>query len=139
MPATLQTRRAKIRRSVFAVIFTMIVVLGCQAPSAATPMSPSPPSTPTRAVTAVVVPAGAEAAWAAARRDLAGRLNLSEEQISLQRAESVDWSDSSLGCPKPGIMYAQVITPGFRLILAASGASYEYHADRAGHVTACFL
>lgn len=27
--------------------------------------------------------------------------------------DPVEWSDTSLGCPMPGLVYAQVITPGF--------------------------
>ena len=33
--------------------------------------------------------------------------------------------------------YAQVITPGFRLILAAGQTNYEFHSDTAGHVVTC--
>ncbi len=42
--------------------------------------------------------------------------------------EAVEWSDISLGCPQPGMRYARVRTPGFRLVLQA-GKEYEYHTD----------
>ncbi len=41
------------------------------------------------------------------------------------------WPDTSLGCPQKGMMYAQVITPGFRVVLAVNDQDYEYHTDNA--------
>jgi hypothetical protein len=35
------------------------------------------------------------------------------------------------------MMYAQVITPGFLVVLEAGGERYEYHADREGTVVLC--
>ncbi len=64
-----------------------------------------------------------------AKTDLAQRLNISVEQIQLVKQEKVDWSDTSLGYPEAGMMYAQVITPGFRIILKAGDKLYEYHSD----------
>ncbi|MFA4935060.1 MAG: hypothetical protein WC568_04410 [Candidatus Methanoperedens sp.] len=64
-----------------------------------------------------------------AKKDLAGRLNIPVEEILLVKQEKVDWSDTSLGFPEVGMMYAQVITPGFRVILKAEGKFYEYHSD----------
>lgn len=34
-----------------------------------------------------------------------------------------------MGFPEEGMMYTQVITPGFRIILKAEGNFYEYHSD----------
>ncbi len=31
--------------------------------------------------------------------------------------------------------YAEVITPGFKIVLVASGESYEYHSDLGNAVT----
>jgi len=64
-----------------------------------------------------------------AMKDLAGRLSIPVEQLQLIRQESVDWQDTSLGYPEKGMMYAQVITPGFRIILKAHDKLYEYHSD----------
>lgn len=64
-----------------------------------------------------------------AKKDLAWRLNIPVEEILLVKQEKVDWSDKSLGFPEEGMMYAQVITPGFRIILKAGDKSYEYHSD----------
>ncbi len=68
--------------------------------------------------------------------DLAGRLGLPESAITVRSVESVDWPDASLGCPQPGMMYAQVITPGYRIVLEAGGKRYEYHTSQS-HVVLC--
>ena len=74
--------------------------------------------------------AGIEARLAkAARSDLAKRLNLTSEDIHVIEIEAVDWPDASLGCPQPGMMYAQMITPGYRITLSARGQEYDYRAD----------
>lgn len=65
-----------------------------------------------------------------ARADLAGRLGSSAGSFTVKRAEAIEWPDASLGCPKPGMVYAQVITPGYLIVLGADGKEYEYHADR---------
>ncbi len=64
-----------------------------------------------------------------AKKDLAQRLNISVEQIKFVRQEKVDWNDTGLGYPEEGMFYAQVITPGFRIILKAENRLYEYHSD----------
>jgi hypothetical protein len=69
--------------------------------------------------------------------DLAGRLDVEADQIELLAAEAVEWPDTSLGCPQPGMMYAQVITPGYRLILATGEKQYRYHTDRRERVVLC--
>ena len=63
-----------------------------------------------------------------ARQDLAGRLGLAADQIQVLRTEAVEWPDTSLGCAQPGMMYAQVLTPGYRIVLQARGQTYTYHA-----------
>ncbi|NLE76840.1 MAG: hypothetical protein GX605_08825 [Chloroflexi bacterium] len=66
---------------------------------------------------------------------LAERLGLAEAQIEVAALEATNWADTSLGCPEPGTMYAQVITPGYRVVLRAGGESYEYHTDGERAVT----
>jgi len=52
--------------------------------------------------------------------------------------DPVEWNDTSLGCPMPGVVYAQVITPGFRLVFEYQGQQSEYHTDQDGsNVVTC--
>ena len=62
-------------------------------------------------------------------KDLSQRLNIQVEEIKLVKEEAVDWPDTSLGYQEKGMDYAQVITPGFRIILKARDKLYEYHSD----------
>ncbi|MGD1996956.1 MAG: hypothetical protein PVH62_09300 [Anaerolineae bacterium] len=68
----------------------------------------------------------------AAVAHLASELDISQDEVTLLSVEAVQWSDTSLGCAQPGEMYAQVITPGYRVILGAGGEEYELHTDEAG-------
>lgn len=72
-----------------------------------------------------------------AREELARRLSVAPERIDVLETEPVEWSDASLGCPEPGQMYAQVVTPGFRVVLEARGERYGYHTDREQTVVLC--
>ena len=69
-------------------------------------------------------------AQTAARTDLARRLGVPVEEISVTKAEQVVWQDSSLGCPQPGQTYKANPTRGYRLNLSYHGREYAYHADR---------
>lgn len=75
----------------------------------------------------------ANPARAAAVDFLARELGVSADQITVVSSEAVDWPDASLGCPEPGVMYAQVITPGYKFVLEAGGETYEVHTDEHGN------
>ncbi len=64
-----------------------------------------------------------------AKEDLSKRLDVPLDRINLKSAEAVQWRDSSLGCPEPGMAYLTVITPGYLIVLEVDGEIYEYHAD----------
>lgn len=70
-----------------------------------------------------------EQAIVLARTDLAQRLSISDTQIQLSKAEAVTWRDSSLGCPKPGMMYMQVLVDGFLIELRVEQTKYRYHGS----------
>ena len=80
---------------------------------------------------------GAERAIQLARQDMAQKLNVPLDEIREVSVEAMEWPDTSLGCPQPGMMYAQVITPGFRVVLAAKGQTVEYHTDSGRRVVSC--
>jgi hypothetical protein len=66
-------------------------------------------------------------------------LHITLSDISLVSVEPTQWRDTSLGCPRPSMVYAQVITPGYTIILKALGKEYEFHTDRAEAVVLCFI
>lgn len=64
-----------------------------------------------------------------ARRDLASQLGVEVEAIAVVSSDPEQWPDACLDAAKPGTVCAQVITPGFKLVLESGGAQYEYHTD----------
>jgi len=71
-----------------------------------------------------------------ARETLADWLGVSSEEIEVIEVEEVEWSDTSLGCPQPGMAYAEVIVPGWRVVMRVGGETYEYHWG-GGHGVVC--
>lgn len=60
------------------------------------------------------------------------------DDFTLKSSEGMQWSDASLGCPQEGFMYAQVITPGYKLIFDLAGTSYPVHTNADGsHMVIC--
>ena len=90
------------------------------------PVNPSP-----------VADSALEVLIARAKDDLSARLSVDLATIAVLRADAVNWSDGSLGCPQPDMNYAQVITPGYLIVLEANGVSFEYHASRGTEVVYC--
>ncbi len=64
----------------------------------------------------------------AAVTDLAARLGIDESAITVVSVEEVTWSDGSLGCPEPGMMYTQALENGSLIVLEVDGTEYEYHS-----------
>jgi hypothetical protein len=126
-------------------------------PTATIVATPTTPATPTATRTANATPAGLPAGTPLATpastpaggdvnypdviklaiKHLATETNLPEAQIQVVKYEETEWSDSSLGCPKPGMSYLTVITPGYLVILKANGLQYEYHTNLKGMVVRC--
>ena len=69
--------------------------------------------------------------------DLSAHLDVPPGSISLVSVEHVIWSDTSLGCPKPGVDYAQVQVEGSVIILASGVGEYAYHTDGARAFVLC--
>ncbi|MBN1656770.1 MAG: hypothetical protein JXA93_00135 [Anaerolineae bacterium] len=91
-------------------------------------------STPSQSTPEVEIDPAATALVEQAQADLSQRLDVAMEGIAVQAVEAVQWRDSSLGCPKPGMNYLQVITPGYLIRLEAKGEVYEYHTSQSNVV-----
>ncbi len=51
------------------------------------------------------------------------------DQISVDDFRCVEWSDASLGFPKDGEFYGQVITPGYVIHLSVDGQVFTVHTN----------
>jgi len=72
-----------------------------------------------------------------AKKDLAQRLSVSIDKIKLLEARAVNWPDSSLGCPKAGMIYTQQVQPGFLIRLKVAKQMYFYHSGGAQNPFLC--
>ena len=72
-----------------------------------------------------------------AKAELAQRQGIPQDSIQVIEVSPVDWPDTSLGCPQPGMVYAQVITPGYRILLSDGQREYQYHSDRGRRAVLC--
>lgn len=62
--------------------------------------------------------------------DLARRLSIEPSRIERLEAVAVTWPDGSLGCPREGMLYPQVLREGARIRLRANGTEYRYHSGQ---------
>jgi Iap family predicted aminopeptidase len=60
--------------------------------------------------------------------------NLNPDEVILRSFKRVDWSDTSLGCPKADESYAQVVTPGYQLRFQIGDDYFEVHTDVDGNI-----
>ena len=125
-------------------IWIFNISVGCQAnkirsESIASPVPPPSQGEITQVPTSIPTPAdaGLQNLIERAKADLANRLAVSTNEISLMEATSVIWPDSSLGCPQEGMLYMQVLTPGYLILLEHSGNTFEYHAGSRDSLVTC--
>ena len=110
-----------------------ITTAGRGVPGDGTPRAGSPPAaSPLVGQATPESRADAKPAVRTVVRDAAARLGIPEDDVVIERVEVRGWSDSSLGCPQPGMFYAQVITPGYLVVVSGAGRTLEYHTDSSG-------
>lgn len=66
-----------------------------------------------------------------AKFDLTLKTGVDIDKITTVSVEQINFSDTSLGVPEPGVQYEAVVTPGLIIILEAEGEEYEYRASGA--------
>lgn len=68
----------------------------------------------------------------AAQAELAKAFQIDINVIRWVEVERMEWKDSCLGLEQPGITCAEVITPGFRIMLEAGGVFFVYRTNASG-------
>jgi len=138
----------KMRRITFLIGVVIILMLSACSPAGETPapggssaesgagagnptLQPADPVQVTPVEEEVVTPQPLDPAQNAlvdqAKADLAVRLGVPLDEIELVEFRLVEWPDSSLGCPQPGMAYKQVPMDGAIIRLRAAGQVYDYH------------
>ncbi|MGQ0604664.1 MAG: hypothetical protein ACT4QE_23540 [Anaerolineales bacterium] len=84
---------------------------------------------------------GSSAFWAAwevpspegaAVKALVDKLGVTVPEIKLVTVEAAEWPDSCLGVSRPEARCAQVITPGYRVVLDYGGQAFTFHTNADG-------
>jgi hypothetical protein len=63
--------------------------------------------------------------------------NVPLEQVEIVEYVATEWPSTAFGCPVPGMFYAQVITPGYRVVAKVGGETFDYHTDLRAQVVRC--
>ena len=127
------------------ILTGLLAATACAADTPPTPRGIAPPKRLPDVATFAPLPSGDPVATAQIPRevrravvaDAAKRFNVAESAVVLARAEQLNWSDGSLGCPEPGRMYTQMLVAGFRVVAVTSAGELTYHTDSHGNVVSC--
>ena len=103
-------------------------------PDARRPAATPAPAVPAEAAaTPTAGDAAPEPAGRRAAELLAGELGVAVAGLEVVSATALTWPDASLGCPQPGMLYAQVLTPGYLVVIRdAGGAERRVHTNEDG-------
>ncbi len=132
---------------ILTLVAALLLIIACAPPmppvAAPPPAGASPvpgkPQEPPKKVLSPTTPAADSLPQAhdAARQIAANDLGVSLDDVAVDNLEAVDWNDASLGCPQPGYMYIQVVTPGYKATVTVAGKSYQVHMDAKGYGLIC--
>jgi hypothetical protein len=129
--------RALIIAIAAALSFAVCMPSGFGAPnnSMTTPSeTPGPTSTPQISRSESQLP---EAILRPILTEAAKLANVPRAQLVVVRAQAVVWNDGSLGCPEPGMEYAQALVNGYWVVIKAAGKTYDFRAGRDGNFRLC--
>ncbi len=139
-------------------VAALLAFAGCTPPPAEEPKTPmeqeAPPSSPLEAPASPLsplltplaeypAPSGGVTGEAPADlleailADAAGRTGLERDALIVLQDEAVVWSDGSLGCPEPDMMYTQALVEGYHVIVQAGDRQLDYRASRSGFFKLC--
>ncbi|HZW03038.1 MAG TPA: hypothetical protein VFF68_03855 [Anaerolineaceae bacterium] len=102
------------------------------------PAGTQTPAAPVPGVDTFLTPLGGELQFlapefiTALQTMLANTLGISVADIAVSAVEPVQWSDACLEAAFPDETCAQVVTPGFRVMLEANGEVFELRTDASG-------
>jgi len=114
-----------------------ILVAGLLAGCSSQPSPPPASSPPPPGASSTASPDARRTAFRAAANELSRQVNAPVDSIAGVSQDETTWNDSCLGCPQTGESCSQVLTPGYRVVLRVSGATYEYHTDLGGRAKLC--
>lgn len=141
------------------VVVGALFVVGCTSadepagtggPSSSEPTEPTE-SAPTPSLSVSGVPAPSSAAPAPGDpgailpaellervlADAASRTGLPRAQVNVTNAVRQSWNDGALGCPEPGMVYVQVVSEGYQIMVSAGDQILDYRTSDRGVLKVC--
>ncbi len=120
------------------LLVVFVLASACAPVAIGDPLAPTPTTKAPKPTTMPTIPPTntpdplTSAPVDAVKLDLAKMLGIDISKITVLSQEAVEWSDSCLGVNQKDVFCAQVITPGFKIVLQAEGLTYEYHTNQNG-------
>ena len=102
--------------------------------------SPGEPESPDRVTTTSIPPVVGEVPDELLEPildDAAERAGVAAQELRILRAQAIEWSDGSLGCPQPGEFYTQAIVSGYWVVVEGTDETYDYRVDGQGNFRLC--
>ena len=69
--------------------------------------------------------------------EIAHLANVAVDEVVVRSAESLTFPDAGLGCPVPGMVYAQVQVEGYKIVADVGGKTFDYRGTRPGSFRRC--
>lgn len=69
--------------------------------------------------------------------DAATRLGVDPSAVMIVKAQAETFSDGSLGCPEPGMMYTQALVDGYQVVVEVDGTQLDYRGSGPGRFRIC--
>jgi hypothetical protein len=69
--------------------------------------------------------------------DAATQAGVDPSGVTIVSAHAETFSDGSLGCPEPGMMYTQALVDGYQVVVEANGTQLDYRGSGPGQFRLC--
>lgn len=69
--------------------------------------------------------------------DASQRTGVAIDELEITTAVAETWTDGSLGCPEPGMVYTQALVDGYQVVIDAAGESLDYRVGSGGAFILC--
>lgn len=69
----------------------------------------------------------------AVRQDLFRKTGIPADQVEIKQSETAQWPNACLGLAKSGEMCAEIIVPGWRIVLSDGKQTWIYRTDNQGN------
>ncbi len=120
--------------------FTCLLLLllsACSGATSTNAAAPVPVPTPAASANPAMIDPALRPRVELALADAAKRTGVDVSTLMVKSAERVTWSDGAVGCPEKGMMYTQMLVPGYRIVLESGATALAYHGSMRGQPFFC--